>query len=63
MYTIPLSGIDQITIYNLLGKIVTHIKTDGSDEITIPLADFTSGIYMVEARMGNVNRCEMLVVQ
>ena len=55
------TGIDQMTIYNVVGKVVQHVSGPRSSQIVADLSRYPSGIYIVTAKTGDVVITERLI--
>jgi hypothetical protein len=53
--------IDQMTIYNVVGKVVQNVSAPRSSQIVADLSKYPSGMYIVTAKTGDVVITERLI--
>jgi acetyl esterase/lipase len=53
--------IDQMTIYNVVGKVVQNVSAPRSSQIVADLSKYPSGMYIVTAKTGDIVITERLI--
>ena len=60
-FTFPISG--KITVYDLLGKVITSKQSGYQTKIPLDISGFNSGLYLVEIDTGSLVAIKKLVVK